>query len=536
MACTLALHSAGNRPAQHSPVNQVFQFTYSATYDGWADGAKTNATAYLWIPERTRRLRGLIIMGSNVPEHMLVGHPAIREVCARNDLGILWSTPTFSYFKAKNENAAVVKSLQTLLDGLAKVSSYEEVASVPWLPMGESGHLLMVDALVEAAPERTIAGVWIKNAHLPPSNRVTPALVIYGTAQEWSQDKEDFRTRWNNLKSYETVLAQRAANPNWPLSFAIDGHSGHFDVSERLVNYMAHYIDVVAKARLPRDGGTTLRPVDISRGFLADLPVPGHTGYPVTALSSARADARNVPWYFDRQSAREAQSIASINWNAESQLPAFADARGNVVPFSFNGISRLSPEMEADGITFKVRGVMLDKLPANFVDPGKPLVRTPGEPLIEWLCGAVAPQGQGTFRISLDRTWRQQAIYLAARQQGSGKIRGAVQPLAIDLRRNTEGKAQNIAFDPLPDVRAGTRSIPLHAKSDSGLPVQFFVVAGPAFVRDGRLVFTKVPPRTRYPVSVTVAAWQWGRATEPKIKMAEIVKRTFQILAPGAKQ
>ena len=51
-----------------------------------------------------------------------------------------------------------------LLDGLAKTSGYDEVATVPWLPIGESFHLLMVDALVEAAPQRCIAGIWLKNA------------------------------------------------------------------------------------------------------------------------------------------------------------------------------------------------------------------------------------------------------------------------------------------------------------------------------------------------------------------------------------
>ena len=43
--------------------------------------SKTTATAYLWIPEKTQRVRGLLIMCANVPEHKLVGHPAIREVC-----------------------------------------------------------------------------------------------------------------------------------------------------------------------------------------------------------------------------------------------------------------------------------------------------------------------------------------------------------------------------------------------------------------------------------------------------------------------
>ena len=99
--------------------------------------------------------------------------------------------------------------------------------------------------------------------------------------------------------------------------------------------------------------------------------------------------------------------------------------------------------------------------------------------------------------------------------------------------RNISGPI--VSFEPIQDVPEGAGSVPLKAKSDAGLPVEFFVVAGPAVVRDGRVAFTPIPPRTKFPVSVTVAAWQWGRGTEPKIKTADVVTRTFRILGRGAK-
>ena len=81
-------------------------------------------------------------------------------------------------------------------------------------------------------------------------------------------------------------------------------------------------------------------------------------------------------------------------------------------------------------------------------------------------------------------------------------------------------------------MKAGTPSVPLSATADSGLPVSYFVVVGPAIVKDGKLVFTKIPPRAKLPITVTVAAWQWGRNTEPKIKRAEIVRQSFALLPP----
>lgn len=523
-----------------SPVNQVFQFVQTAECKAWPDGSSNRASAYLWIPESCRQVRGLLILCANVPEHRLVGHPAIRKACADNDLGIVWCVPSFMNFKKDMPKAhtTIVAFLQELLNGLATTSGYEEIASVPWLPMGESGHLLMVDALVEAKPDRCIAGIWIKNHHLPPTNRTVPALVIYGTAQEWSQDKSDVRAKWNDVeKNYKSILMMRAEHADWPLSYAMDGWSGHFDCDDRTTEYMAEYIDKAAKARMPDEMGDPLKPPLMAAGYVANLPVPGQTK---SGPDLARnAQNRSLPWYFDAALATEAQTIASIDWTAQTQLPGFVDADDQIMPFDFNGIANIkSVKWEADGVTFLVRARMLDQIPQTFVGAGEPLVHTSGEPMIDWLCGPVAPLGNRRFRIALDRTYGAAATYLCARQPGSDGIRSVVQPLAIQINslKNTAGAPQTIQFNKISDVVLGTKSVQLLAKSDSGLPVEFFVVSGPAIVRENELTFTAIPPRSRLPLSVTVAAWQWGRSTEPKVKMAEIVRQEFRMVAPSATQ
>jgi hypothetical protein len=40
---------------------------------------------------------------------------------------------------------------------------------------------------------------------------------------------------------------------------------------------------------------------------------------------------------------------------------------------------------EADGVTFTMRGVMLEKIPDNFANAGEPLAQTAGEPEAEWV-------------------------------------------------------------------------------------------------------------------------------------------------------
>ena len=525
-----------------SPVNQVFQFMYSGTCTAWADSSKTKSTLYLWVPENCKKLRGLLILATNVPEHMLVGHAAIRKACEDNDLGIIWGTPTFMNFrksvrdgKALNmalEYKTTLDFLQQLLNGLAENSGYAEVATVPWLPMGESGHLLMVDALMDYKPERCMAGVFIKNNHLPPKNRQVPTLVAYGTAQEWGQDQIDIRTRWNDVgAAYEGVLNERKQNPQWPLSYIIDGSSGHFDCSEKLVNYFANYIELVAKARLNSDGNTTLKPINLNKGFLADIPVPGHENHPVIAYPDTVSTATALPWFFNKASALEAQSFAAINWKAATQIPAFLNDSNKVAPFIFNGISKLVPtDMGEDGMTFTVRPILLDKIPDNFkVGAGEKLASASNTPVLEWVCGQFKPIGNNRFRISLDRSWPNTGNYIGIRQQGNDAIRSIFQPCGITLQKNNSGKPQKIIFEKITDVKVGTKSIELKAFSDTGLPVEYYVLAGPAIIENGKIIFTKIPPSTKFPVKVTVVAYQWGRSKEPQIRTATNVEQFFYV-------
>jgi hypothetical protein len=270
----------------------------------------------------------------------------------------------------------------------------------------------------------------------------------------------------------------------------------------------------------------------------------------------AWGDATNkaLPWFFDKESAEAAQALGGIDWKAKSQMPAFSDTNGTVMPFIFNGISSIAINAQPkaytnaatgavtnapvivtdpDGITFHLKGVLLDKIPETFVGAGagEVLEKTPGDPVLEWTSGCLEPLGKGTFRIAVDRNWPNQATYLVARQPGTSAVRGVLQPAGVSLREmNSEGKAQKITFDAIPDVKAGTASLPLKAVSDSGLPVRFFVDAGPAVIDGDKLVFTKIPANAKLPLTVTVGAWQFGHWDEPKVKKADIVKQSFQIL------
>jgi hypothetical protein len=187
--------------------------------------------------------------------------------------------------------------------------------------------------------------------------------------------------------------------------------------------------------------------------------------------------------------------------------------------------------MGSDGITFSFKPVILEGIPSNFaIGAGEKLAKTKNEPTLEWLCGQFKPIGNNQFRVSLDRVYPSMTSYLGVRQPGDEKIRTIFQPGGLTIPKNNTGQAQKITFEKIKNVTIGTKSVQLIASSDSGLEVNYYVVSGPAIVENDKLIFTKIPPKSKFPITVTVAAWQWGRSVEPKIKMAEIIKQNFLII------
>ena len=113
---------------------------------------------------------------------------------------------------------------------------------------------------------------------------------------------------------------------------------------------------------------------------------------------------------------------------------------------------------------------------------------------------------------------------------GDTKFAYTEQPCSIDFpERNGKGKPQQISFAPIPNQKVGTAEVKLNATSDSGLPVEFCVIAGPAELKGNTLSLTRIPPRARYPVKVSLIAYQWGRSIEPLVQSAEPIERSFLI-------
>jgi hypothetical protein len=123
------------------------------------------------------------------------------------------------------------------------------------------------------------------------------------------------------------------------------------------------------------------------------------------------------------------------------------------------------------------------------------------------------------YPLTFVATWPGDGHYKPAAQQAE---------LIVPLE-NAEGQQQQINFPPIDDQPATVTHLQLNATASSGLPVHYYIVSGPAIVDGDQLYLTPIPPRSRWPMKVTVVAWQYGRSLEPKIRTATPVQQTFFI-------
>ena len=183
---------------------------------------------------------------------------------------------------------------------------------------------------------------------------------------------------------------------------------------------------------------------------------------------------------------------------------------------------------EADGITFHLTGVFLDEYPPELVQSGHKLGHAAAPVHLSVITGPADQIGPTTFRVAFHRGDSDGYIWIEEEQGGDAKFRHAVQPGQIDIpAKLTEGTPQHITFAPIADQHLSAKRINLKATSDSGLPVRFFVISGPAQIEGSSLVFRQFPSASRLPIKVIVAAYQWGRMKAPSYQSAEIVEQSF---------
>ena len=506
-----------------------------------SDETKEPPRAFLWIPPTCERVRAVIVGQHNMLEEPLFENPTFRAALSELGIAEVWVTPPLGGQAQFGESEKA--HFEEMFRLLAAESGYAEIACAPVVPIGHSAMADFPYLYAAANPARTLAAISLKGSwpdmKRQPLSGVcdklagVPILLVSGE-YEWADERAG--------KS----LAFRRAYPNVPFSMLADAGGGHFDTHDALATFLGVYLRSAAQARLS-DSSALLKPVDpTQQGWLIDRWRMDKTALAAAApVGRYAGKADDTVWCFDEAQARATERMQTAYHGKKAQLLGYLQ-EGKTVGQNpkLHAQVELKFLPEADGRTFKLAGAFLDTVPEG--RPARWSGQPAGSPIghaagggpirIDRICGPVEKLGDDTFAVSLYRMGmnnlkRSNEIWLMATHPGDAEYKRAVQQAVLHIPlRNDQGAEQHITFPAIPDQKVGIQSVPLSATSDAGAPVSYYVREGPAEVEGNTFKISAVPPRTKFPVKVTVVAWQYGRACEPRLKSAVPMERAFQIV------
>ncbi|HEU4901925.1 MAG TPA: hypothetical protein VFT06_04010 [Flavisolibacter sp.] len=515
-----------------SPSNSVYQYSVPVG----------DRQAFLWVPPNCKDVRGVIISLSNLLERKWLEDPLIRKTATEEGLGIIWVGPGKASPLTADMKPGAGEALQKMLKDLASESGYSEIEYAPILPMGHSANGHFAWTVANWNPDRVIAAIPVKTVPFPASFNFenVPVCYVVGETTEWPQyrvpdpatkpgDRDFF---WPVVR--QSAVALRTANENNLVAVVTDPGGGHFDWNERQAKFIALYIKKACHYRLPKqaakDTFVQLNKIKKESGWLTDTGGMEPDTFPRAPYKQYKGDPKKAYWFFDEETAKAAVQFNGDRKKRQKQMLTFVQD-GQLLPVAKQGFAPLKYMPEEDGLTFTVEGAFLPEVPKELIGRGTKLGHAKGPISFRVITGPAVQIGPTTFRIQFDRTGLGGDIWLQEEHPGNSEYRHAVQPGLMKIpAKLTRGKSQVITFPGIRDRKAGTKAIPLSARSDSGLPVQYYIVAGPAVVEGDVLRLTKIPVKSKFPVKVTVVAYQWGRTFAPLYQTAEMVERTFYII------
>ena len=539
---------------------------------------------YLWIPEDCKRLRGLVLVMRNLNEPGIIGNPAVREACRQERIGIVyvggWSRSPFNsdwgwpnglgkedekeygrlqqLIKTAGTTAGQAKEakakieawdkelaakagpvLDDILKRLAAESGYAEIERAPLLVLSHSMGGLLCWHMPYWIPERMWGSIPIKTgvrtqpASKPESNMHGVPVLYMNHAEPLGPDGPDAPNKW--------PLAPRKDTENL-VGQVFDWGGTHFDITGDLANLAALFIKKASEFRLsdeiPATGYPKLKDLKPGHGWLATSPMEP-VQFPMAPESRYTGPKDKALWFFDQEMAGE---VIGHNLAESRKKPQYVTVVSNgqaLKPFTHAYDAILIPQETAvdDGLTFNLTGMFLDTVPTKEPSKAVPAGHAAAAKVVVKLTGgnSLAQLDESTFRFRRYNDARHGWVVASA--AGDAEYARTNYQAYIRDPDNRNGTPQAITFPEIKDVPAGTKEIELKASSDvPGQVVEYFVVSGPAELvstdpkfTGSSLRITPIPPGSRYPVKVIVAAYQPGRSMEPLVMTAPDVVREFHI-------
>jgi hypothetical protein len=526
--------------------------------------SKDHPRAFLWIPDNCQRVRSVVIADQNMEEEQIFQDASFRSTLADLGFAEVWIAPPMGSndFRFDQGDAQI---LEKLLGNLASASGYREIEAAPLVPMGHSA---------------TASWCWDVAAWNP--KRVLAVLSISGqwpyfSSQYWGDRNIDEVPGLTTKGEYEIQGSLENGwyaglrgdsfqkHPHEAFTQVVEPADGHFGASKEKIDLIDLFLRKAAQYRLPADapleGPVTLTPMNAEKqGWLYDV---WHLGAPPSAEAAAvsryRGKKDHAFWAFDGEMAEAIETFQARFRGQPPVLIGYKQKDGLTPPVPDHAMVHLKFQQIEDGLTFKFSGGFWDRVPPtpdgkrsewdDWLSEGirsiaqGDAISHPQDELEKLamapICGPVLQIASDTFeirfnRIGFDNPKRCNDIWLCLTYPGDRKYKKMVQQAELRFPlKNTRGETQQIDFPQIPDQQARTSLSPiqLNATSTARVPVYYYVREGPAEVDDrGILSFTAIPPRSKFPIAVTVVAWQWGRSIQPLLQSAEPVERTFLII------
>ena len=490
-----------------------------------------NPEAFLWIPQDCQYVRAIVVGQHNMCEETIFNNEKFRRTMSELGFAIVWITPGINY--EWDVKSGCQEVFDNLLNDLAEVSGYDEIKNAPIVPLGHSAMATSVWNFAAWNPGRTLAVVSYKG-DAPRTN-----LTGYGRGNlEWGRTRNidgipglmiEGEYEWWEAR-VNPALAFRMMYPESCISFLGDVGHGHFDAFDPVVDYITLFLKKAAVYRLDENKPGELKKINPREGWLAQRWSPDGKKRPETApFVQYKGNPHDAFWYFDEDMARATERYYTSKTGKNTAYIGYMQ-QGKLLPFNEASHVRYSLPFKPtqDGLTFNLSAVFTDSLHRS-----KVLHRSNDPISIHVINGPVQKINDTTFRIQfyrmgLENKRRTNEITLVACHPGNSAYKSAVQEIGMKIPYPlTAGKRQHIFFPGLQDKTANAAPVELSAISDSGLPVFYYVKEGPAIIQGNKLALTKIPSRAKYPVKVTVVAWQYGLQGE--VQTAEAVKRIFYI-------
>lgn len=508
------------------------------------------ARAWLWVPPDCKKIHGVIVAQHNMEEVSILENPKFRAALAKMDFAEVWVAPFFDHLFRFDEGAG--ETFNGMMANLADESGYAELSFAPVVPLGHSAAASWPYYFAAWNPGRTLCALSV-SGQWPYFRDKSFAPDI------WGDRNIDFVPSLESMGEYEAAndwsregLRERQQHPLMPLSMLANPAQGHFASTDAKVEYLALYIKKAVQYRMPKNWDATsapkLVPVDPTKtGWLSDkwrLNVkPAASAAPV---GEYQGDQNQAFWFFDKELAQATEEYEAADRGLKPQLVGYIQD-GQMVPQHNEHLQvDLKFEPEADGVTFKLSASFYKTVPGGSPRPTDWADLPVGSPIghaadsnaisIDRICGPFEKISADSFIVRFQKETllatnaQNFELVFVATHPGDADYKPAVQQAHMFIpARNTQGARQRINFPVIPDQKAGTKTLELNAVSDANAPVRYFIREGPAEIDGAILKFTKIPSRAKFPVKVTVVAWQYGRSSEPKLKTADPFAREFLI-------